>query len=130
MIYLAIILLNQVPIINFHICYVLCCPVSVPHTKGGFRAVGPLIVIWSLLSHLPAPVMGILSLPPSLASATWDPLPGPNSTVFVDRTKWISINIIYIYIYIYIIPRSVTLLIEEYIFRQTLHTTEMVANLT
>ena len=58
----------------------LCCPVKVPQTRGGLRSVGPLIVNESRRSHLPAPIIGGLSLPPSSASAGWGPLPGDKST--------------------------------------------------
>ena len=59
---------------------VLCCPVNVPHTRGGFLSVGPRIVSESRRSHLPAPVIGGLSLPPSSASAGCGPLPGESKT--------------------------------------------------
>ena len=60
--------------------YLLCCPVNVPQTTGGLRSVGPLIVNASRRSHLPAPVIGGLSLPPWTASSGWGPLPGDKST--------------------------------------------------
>ena len=65
--------------IKTNLC-VLCCPVNVPHTRGGFLSVGPRIVKESRRSHLPAPVIGGLSLPPSSASAGWGPLPGESKT--------------------------------------------------
>ena len=63
---------------------VLCCPVNVPHTRGGFLSVGPRIVSESRRSHLPAPVIGGLSLPPRTASAGCGPLPGESKT---EKTK-------------------------------------------
>ena len=71
---------------------ILCIPVRVPQTTGGFLEVGPWTVRVSLASQRPAPVIGGIVLPPAFASAIWVPLPGDNNTLDFLTTRIPAFN--------------------------------------